>query len=342
MKENEIFVPGRIGIIGEVSDLVSPYLKDNKKLVPGCAIAMPIKQGIYATYKKNNLLYVSMKNQKFSVLFTEEKLEAAAKDENNFFSYICGTSLYMKKKYNVGGISINITKMDLPLKSGLSSSAAICILVVRAFDKIYGLNLTKEQEIEASYEGEHLSMSNCGKLDQTTICENKLVKLDFYYDKVVSTEIKCKKQFYIVVSNLNGNKNTSKIMKDLNSCFPFYKNKKEKKVHEMMSIKNRKIVEDCVKYIEKGNIKKLGKKVNQMQKLKDLCSDVCSEYLAPKLHTIFKDKYIRKKSYGMKDVGSGGDGSVEIIAKNERCMKEICEYIENKYGYKSIYVTISN
>ena len=27
----------------------------------------------------------------------------------------------------------------------------------------------------------------------------------------------------------------------------------------MMSIKNRKIVEDCVKYIEKGNIKKLGK-----------------------------------------------------------------------------------
>ena len=33
MEKIELFVPGRLGIIGEISDLVSPYLSINKELI---------------------------------------------------------------------------------------------------------------------------------------------------------------------------------------------------------------------------------------------------------------------------------------------------------------------
>lgn len=36
--------------------------------------------------------------------------------------------------YHVGGIHLEITGMDLPMKSGLSSSVAICVMVAKAFN----------------------------------------------------------------------------------------------------------------------------------------------------------------------------------------------------------------
>ena len=60
-------------------------------------------------------------------------LEAAAKGE--FFSYACGVAYEMTQKYRVRGIVIDNYKTDLPIKKGLSSSAALCVLVARAFNR---------------------------------------------------------------------------------------------------------------------------------------------------------------------------------------------------------------
>ena len=54
MKDVKLFVSGRLGLIGEISDLVSPYLSKNKNLIPGHAISMPIDKGIYSKVKKSN------------------------------------------------------------------------------------------------------------------------------------------------------------------------------------------------------------------------------------------------------------------------------------------------
>ena len=42
-----------------------------------------------------------------------------------YFSYVAGVASYMCEWYNFGGVHIEIIKMDLPMKKGLSSSAAI-------------------------------------------------------------------------------------------------------------------------------------------------------------------------------------------------------------------------
>ena len=50
-------------------------------------------------------------------------------------------------------------RTTLPLKKGLSSSAALCVLVARAFNRAYGLGLTTRGEMQYAYEGERMTPS---------------------------------------------------------------------------------------------------------------------------------------------------------------------------------------
>ena len=53
-------------------------------------------------------------------------------------------------------------RTTLPLKKGLSSSAAVCVLVARAFNQAYGLRLTTRGEMQYAYEGERMTPSQVG------------------------------------------------------------------------------------------------------------------------------------------------------------------------------------
>lgn len=77
-----------------------------------------------------------------------------------------GVASYINEHYRVEGIKVVITKMDLSIKSGLSSSAAICVLITRAFNKLYNLHLNTLGEMNIAYMGELRTPSRCGRLDQ--------------------------------------------------------------------------------------------------------------------------------------------------------------------------------
>ena len=79
----------------------------------------------------------------------------------------------------MAGIEIDNFMTDLPLEKGLSSSAAVCVLVARAFNVLYDLKvwhwwrltarngqLTIRGEMEYAYQGEILTPSKCGRMDQ--------------------------------------------------------------------------------------------------------------------------------------------------------------------------------
>ncbi len=53
-------------------------------------------------------------------------------------------------------------RTTLPLKKGLSSSAALCVLVARAFNQAYGLRLTTRGEMQYAYDGERMTPSQVG------------------------------------------------------------------------------------------------------------------------------------------------------------------------------------
>ena len=328
METIELFVSGRISLLGGLSDLVSPYLGENEKLIPGSAIAAGINKGIYATVSKSEFLEFEMENRKLKINMKEEELKEQIKN-NTFYSYICGVALCMKKKYKIGGIKIKVTKMDLPIKKGLASSAAICVLTVRAWNQLYNLNLTIEEEKELAYEGEHLAGSKCGRLDQVCASGKKLHKITFFQNYAMTEEIKVKEPLHMVIADLNAFKDTKKIMTDLNQCFPFPHHEKEEVVHEMLGEKNKELVEEARQCIENGDKKRLGAVLTEAQKLIDKASVVCDELEAKVLHKVLEDETIKQYSYGGKGIGSGGDGSVQILAKDKDAQNLLIDYFKN-------------
>ena len=75
------------------------------------------------------------------------RLLQEAAHQGGFFSYVAGVASYINDNYKVGGIKVTVTKQDLPIKGGLSSSAAICVLVARAFNQLYHLNMSIKGEM---------------------------------------------------------------------------------------------------------------------------------------------------------------------------------------------------
>ncbi|MBR2275422.1 MAG: hypothetical protein IJ873_05085, partial [Lachnospiraceae bacterium] len=136
----KLFVPGRLCLFGEHSDWAGGYRTTNAALEPGHAIVTGLEQGIYATaYRSKDFRVINKMGEgadAFSCPMDFKKLRETAK-EGGYFSYVAGVASYIDEWYRVDGVTIEITDMTLPMKSGLSSSAAICVLVARAFNELY-------------------------------------------------------------------------------------------------------------------------------------------------------------------------------------------------------------
>ena len=94
----------------------------------------------------------------------ETLLKAAASGDH--FSYVAGTAYQIMVWYHVHGLVIDNYRTDLPLRKGLSSSAAVCVLAARALNRVYDLKMTVRGEMDLAYHGEITTPSACGRMDQ--------------------------------------------------------------------------------------------------------------------------------------------------------------------------------
>jgi galactokinase len=248
----------------------------------------------------------------------------------------------MKKKYNVSGIEINVRYMNLPIKKGLSSSAAICVLTARAFNILYNLGLNRNEIMKIAYESERYALSKCGRLDQICATKLSISHIIFDDDKLIIHPVKVKRKMNYVIVDLNGKKDTKKILSTLHSCFPFPKNEIQEKVKRMLCEENKKIVNNAKEAIENDNLERLGKIMTESQRLIDeSAGKMCKDLEGPKLHKIMNDEKIKELSYGVRGIGSNGDGAGEILAKDEKAQEEIIKYLKEKYQMDSFSVNIN-
>ena len=342
----DLFVPGRLCIIGEHSDWAGIHRMTNADIVPGQAIVTGIEQGIYATVEKSDKFIVESPLEMYHGEFlscdmdTDKLLEVAYK--GGFFSYVAGVASYVNENYRVEGLKITITKMDLPIKSGLSSSAAICVLVARAFNRMYNLHLNTMGEMRIAYNGEQRTPSRCGRLDQACAYGVNPVRMVFDGTEVSVKTLTVKTPLYFVVANLNAGKDTVKILADLNKCFPFAQNDTEKSVQEALGVDNVEFINNACQAIEKGDVKALGQVMIDFQDNFDKkVAPACPEQLtAPVLHEILEDEIIKSLTYGAKGVGSQGDGTVQFLAKDEESQKKIIEYLKNEKNMEGFPLTL--
>ncbi len=343
----ELFVPGRLCLFGEHTDWAGKYRTMNADIVPGASIVTGIEQGIYAEVEKSSIFEMYSEApeivdiwQDFACRMSETELKNVAKS-GSFFSYCAGVASYMLEWYQVGGVKITLKSMTLPMKSGLSSSAAICVLVARAFNKLYRLNLNTMGEMNIAYVGELRTSSRCGRLDQACAFGVKPNLMTFDGDEVEVKTLNVKKHLYWVFADLCAEKNTIKILRDLNRGFPFASNEMEVREQEALGEENRRIIDMAIKYMAEGDAEALGKLMVGAQTLFDTAvAPMCPEELtSPKLHEVLADSVIQRWTYGGKGVGSQGDGSVQFLAKDKQCQEKVIDYL-NAQGMKAYPLTI--
>jgi UTP-glucose-1-phosphate uridylyltransferase/mevalonate kinase len=343
----ELFVPGRLCLFGEHTDWAGKYRTMNADIVPGASIVTGIEQGIYAEVEKSPIFEmhseapeINVVWQDFSCRMNEQELKSIAKS-GSFFSYCAGVASYMLEWYQVGGVKITLKSMTLPMKSGLSSSAAICVLVARAFNKLYRLNLNTMGEMNIAYVGELRTSSRCGRLDQACAFGVKPNLMTFDGDEVEVRTLNVKKHLYWVFADLCASKDTIKILRDLNKGFPFASNEMEEREQRALGEHNQKIIARAIDYMANGDAEALGKLMVEAQQLFDFnVAPMCPEELtSPKLHEVLNDAVISRLAYGGKGVGSQGDGSVQFLAKDKECQQQIVDYLNSK-GMKAYSLTI--
>ena len=343
----DLFVPGRLCLFGEHTDWAGKYRTMNADIVPGTSIVTGIEQGIYAEVEKSPIFEMyseapEIKDiwQDFACRMNETELKGVAKS-GSFFSYCAGVASYMLEWYQVGGVKITLKRMTLPMKSGLSSSAAICVLVARAFNKLYNLNLNTMGEMNIAYLGELRTSSRCGRLDQACAFGVKPNLMTFDGDEVEVRTLNVKKHLYWVFADLCAEKNTIKILRDLNKGFPFASNEQEEREQKALGEDNRKIVDRAIKYMAEGNAEALGRLMTEAQRLFDeAVAPMCPEELtSPKLHEVLADPAISQWTYGGKGVGSQGDGSIQFLAKDAECQQQVIDYL-NGQGMRAYPLTL--
>ena len=150
----KIFVPGRVCLFGEHSDWAGGHRRSNSEIEKGYTLITGTDQGIYAEVNAHpsSLVLTSTtpegeRRGPYEIPMETRRLLEEAQG-GGFWSYIAGVAYQVMTNYHVRGLVIDNTKTDLPMKKGLSSSAAVCVLAARAFNRVYDLKLTTRGEME--------------------------------------------------------------------------------------------------------------------------------------------------------------------------------------------------
>ena len=342
----KLFVPGRLCLFGEHTDWAGHYRTMNADIMPGSAIVTGIEQGIYAEVEKSPIFEMHSDAPEiddywrdFSCRMNEAELKRVAKS-GSFFCYCAGVASYMLEWYKVGGVRIRITGMTLPMKSGLSSSAAICVLVARAFNLLYNLNLNTLGEMNIAYVGELRTSSRCGRLDQACAFGVKPNLMIFDGDEIEVKSLNVKKTLYWVFADLCAEKDTIRILADLNKAYPFASNGTEENLHKALGEWNNEIVQRAIKYMAEGDAESLGRLMTEAEAMFDkYVSPMSAALWSPKLHQVLQDPQIQSMVYGGKGVGSHGDGSVQFLARSSEDQQRLIEYL-NAQGMKAYSLTL--
>lgn len=322
---------GRVCFFGEHSDWASEF-----HIYKGRALATPLDLGISAKAKKSNVFSIYEDNRR--IQFENKDLCAIMKDKTHFYRYVCSTVYLMKKRYNIlGCVDLVIDHKNLPIRAGLSSSAAISNLIVKAFDTAYNLRLTENEIMNISYEAERLTGSNCGKLDQIGILKKGLY--DIRFDDVTTyNQCEINGNWFFLIVVLGTDKDTMRILSDLKNSYM-----ENLELQNYLGPFQQAIIEKAIYAFKNYDLRKMGKLLDLTQKYFDnIIMPISYEALkAPKFHKLIRDFYVSDRILGAKEIGSHGDGTALFLVENEKNCDECIKYIEETYGYKTILLKVS-
>ena len=345
----KIFVPGRICLVGEHSDWAGGYRRINAHIEKGYTLITGTDQGIYAEVSPHPTSLVlsstspdGKRDGPYEIPMEPKALLEEAQ-KGGFWSYIAGVAYQVLTNYHVRGLVIDNYKTDLPIRKGLSSSAAICVLTARAFNRVYDLKMTTRGEMELAYQGEITTPSRCGRMDQGCAFGNRPVLMEFDGDRLETCELQVKEPMYFVLVDLQAKKDTMEILNHLNRCFPFPETDVERGVQELLGPINKRIIRQAVEAVENSDGPRLGTLLTEAQVFFDrYATPACPhELTSPVLHKILDYEALKPHVWGGKGVGSQGDGTAQFICKSEADQQAVIEILQRDLNMPGMKLTIT-
>jgi UTP-glucose-1-phosphate uridylyltransferase/mevalonate kinase len=344
----KIFVPGRICLFGEHSDWAGGYRRINAEIEKGYTLITGTNQGIYAEIEPhpNALVLTSTmedgeRHGPYEIPMEAEALLAEAQS-GSYWSYAAGVAYQILTHYHVRGLVIDNYKTDLPIKKGLSSSAAISVLTARAFNRVYDLKMTIRGEMELAYQGEITTPSRCGRMDQGCAYGDRPILMTFDGDNLHVKELSAPSELYFVIVDLQAKKDTMEILARLNRSYPFADNEIERDVQELLGPINKRVVHQAAAALQAGDAHRLGELMVESQSFFDrYAAPACPEELtAPVLHRVLSHEPLKSHIWGCKGVGSQGDGTAQFLARSETDQQAVIEIIERDLEMPCLALTI--
>jgi UTP-glucose-1-phosphate uridylyltransferase/mevalonate kinase len=344
----KVFVPGRVCLFGEHSDWAGGHRRFNSEIEKGYTLLAGTDQGIYAEVEPHPRALVlsatlpTGERQGPYEIPMEPKILMEEAQKGGFWSYVAGVAYQVLTHYHVRGLVIDNYKTDLPMKKGLSSSAAVCVLTARAFNRAYDLKMTVRGEMELAYQGEVTTPSRCGRMDQGCAFGNRPILMTYDGDRLDVTELRVREDLYLVLVDLGAKKDTMEILARLNRAYPFAENDIGRGVQELLGPINKRIVHNAVEGILNSDARRLGELMVEAQALFDrYAMPACPEELtSPVLHGVLNHEALKPHIWGGKGVGSQGDGTAQFIARSATDQKAVISIIENDLGMTCLPLTL--
>jgi galactokinase len=157
--ENAYFSPGRVNLIGE-------HIDYNGGLVMPCAITF----GTYVLTAPNNDNVFRFRSLNFDDKLDIPVQESYKKTGESWFNYPLGIIEYfLKQGHQVQGLDL-LYYGDIPISSGLSSSASIEVVTAYALNDLFDSGYSKLELVKLSKEVENVFIGvNCGIMDQFAV-----------------------------------------------------------------------------------------------------------------------------------------------------------------------------
>lgn len=341
----ELFVPGRLCLFGEHSDWAGGHRRSDPSITPGECLVVGTDQGLYARASDAAGAFVlsqvgSDGRRRHPVEYPADpavlrRIAQAA----GFDSYAAGVAALVLERFPGLGLRLEIHRRTLPLAKGLSSSAAVCVLTARAFDRAHSLGLGIREEMELAYLGELLTGSSCGRMDQACAYGSVPVILTFDGDLVRTREIRPSRSIHMLIVDLHAGKDTRKILSDLNAAFLAG----HAGIRRALGPENLSMLHRAETALEQGDADGLGALMTEAQSVFDsLVAPECpSELAAPKLHAVLSHSASRALAFGGKGVGSQGDGSAQLVCRGAEERLELAAVLEREMDVSCLDLTVS-
>ena len=249
-----MFVCGRLCLLGEHSDWAGGFRSSNPHIEKGYCLVAGTSEGLRATVSSlpgpdaSRVLSMTSttdtgerRTRTFDLRDPGSLLEEAR--AGGFWCHVAGTAHHMVTTFAAKiahfgvGIAIDNYDTNLPVKKGLSSSAAVCVLVARAFSRVFDLAAHDPRRDGRRVPRRANHAEPCGRdgsgelyilihgcMDQAcAFGPGRVSLLSFDGDDLDVTPIEDvggPDGFHFVLADLGAGKDTVRILRDLQAAYP--------------------------------------------------------------------------------------------------------------------------